>query len=253
MADAAGAAGLRLTALASLDEAVATSSCATCWPAPADDETRYGAFRACAPSTRTTRWSQGELLNDSFWLHRVAPGRRRRWSTVHDAAGRDRAVRRGAAAEAAVLVPGRRVRRHGRRRTTTAAPSAASRSSGGASSKQCSLKLEDVLRTMAEMGGDVPRGGRAAAAGRPLQVPQLPRRASTPCRRRVASTTWRKARQGRGRRLLDADDRALPAAPTSATPTLMRGSRRPLAAAAERRNRDGRQPGSGQRSGELRR
>ena len=70
--------------------------------------------------TNTTRWCRANCSTSrsgcTAW-----PRRRRRWSTcLDDAAGGDRAVRRGADAEAAVLVPGRRVRGdgHGRRRPT---------------------------------------------------------------------------------------------------------------------------------------
>src|SRR5205823_6553112 len=38
-----------------------------------DDETRYGAFRALRTLDGHNEAVQGELLNESFWLHRVAP------------------------------------------------------------------------------------------------------------------------------------------------------------------------------------
>ena len=38
-----------------------------------DDETRYGSFRALRMMDEQEPTVQGELLGDSFWLHRVAP------------------------------------------------------------------------------------------------------------------------------------------------------------------------------------
>ena len=107
-----------LTALASLDESVSHFQLRDLLATSTDDETRYGAFRALRALDEHDPMVQGELLNESFWLHRVAPEAAAAGPPLHDAAGGDRAVRRGADAEAAVLLPGRRVRGdgHGRRR-----------------------------------------------------------------------------------------------------------------------------------------
>src|SRR6202011_837777 len=62
-----------LTALASLDESVSRFQLRELLTTSADDETRYGAFRALRALDENDPLVQGEFLNDSFWLHRVAP------------------------------------------------------------------------------------------------------------------------------------------------------------------------------------
>lgn len=62
-----------LTALASLDEAICHVKLAELL-ASDDRETRYGAFRALRTLDESDQAVQGELLNESFWLHRVASG-----------------------------------------------------------------------------------------------------------------------------------------------------------------------------------
>lgn len=61
-----------LTAMASLDEAVCHVRLADLLTSPGDDETRYGAFRALRTLNSRHKLVQGELLNESYWLHRVA-------------------------------------------------------------------------------------------------------------------------------------------------------------------------------------
>src|SRR5262249_53381139 len=61
-----------LTALASLDEAVCHVKLRELLQAPSP-ETRYGAFRALRALDEREPAVAGELLNESFWLHRVAP------------------------------------------------------------------------------------------------------------------------------------------------------------------------------------
>jgi hypothetical protein len=60
-----------LTALASLDEAVSHVKLRELMAAPAP-ETRYGAFRALHTLDERDAAVQGELLNNSFWIHQVA-------------------------------------------------------------------------------------------------------------------------------------------------------------------------------------
>lgn len=60
-----------LTALASLDEAVSRVKLRELLTS-ADAETRYGAFRALRALDERDPVVQGEQLNESFWLHRVA-------------------------------------------------------------------------------------------------------------------------------------------------------------------------------------
>lgn len=63
-----------LTALASLgDEAVCNRELTELLNNPSP-ETRYGAFRALRVADEQDIAAQGEYLNKSFWLHRVAPG-----------------------------------------------------------------------------------------------------------------------------------------------------------------------------------
>jgi len=62
-----------LTAMASLDEAICHIQLAKLVTTGKDDETRYGAFRALRALNPRDELVRGELLNESFWLHRVAP------------------------------------------------------------------------------------------------------------------------------------------------------------------------------------
>lgn len=62
-----------LTAMASLDEAVCHVRLGELLTEGKEDETRYGAFRALRTLNPRNKLVQGELLNESFYLHRVAP------------------------------------------------------------------------------------------------------------------------------------------------------------------------------------
>jgi hypothetical protein len=62
-----------LTAMASLDEAVSHVRLAELLISGREDETRYGAFQALRTLNPRHKLVQGEFLNESFWLHRVAP------------------------------------------------------------------------------------------------------------------------------------------------------------------------------------
>lgn len=62
-----------LTAMASLDEAVCHVRLTELLTSGREDETRYGAFRALRKLDSRHKLVRGQLLNDSFWLHRVAP------------------------------------------------------------------------------------------------------------------------------------------------------------------------------------
>jgi hypothetical protein len=63
-----------LTALASLDEAVSRVKLRDLMTSGADDVTRYGAFRALFALDEQDEGVRGELLGDAFWLHHAAPG-----------------------------------------------------------------------------------------------------------------------------------------------------------------------------------
>jgi hypothetical protein len=62
-----------LTALASLDESACQLKLGELVVRGREDETRYGAFRALQTLDDSNPAVRGELLNDSFWLHTVAP------------------------------------------------------------------------------------------------------------------------------------------------------------------------------------
>jgi hypothetical protein len=68
-----------LTALASLDESASYQALTELLNSPVP-ETRYGAFRALRALNERDDAVQGEQLAESFWLHRTAPGTR---SLVH--------------------------------------------------------------------------------------------------------------------------------------------------------------------------
>jgi Flagellar P-ring protein len=64
-----------LTALASLDQKVSHVQLQEILAKPGQaDEVRYGAFRALRTLNDKDEAVNGELLNDAFWLHEVAPG-----------------------------------------------------------------------------------------------------------------------------------------------------------------------------------
>jgi flagellar P-ring protein FlgI len=143
-----------LTALASLDESVSHAQLRELLTTSADDETRYGAFRALRALDEHDPLVQGEFLNDSFWLHRVAPDAP---PLVHiSTARRAEIVLFGEeptlkppfsflAGQFAVTAT------DDDRCTVSRFPP-----QGGVKRKECSLKLEDLLRTMAAMGGTYP-------------------------------------------------------------------------------------------------
>jgi hypothetical protein len=120
-----------------------------------DAESGYGAFRALRALDERDEAVQGELLNDTFWLHKVAPGSA---PLVHVSTGRraevvlfgetmqlkppfsflagEFAVTAGDNDEHCILS-----------RFAVNRPPLR---------RQCSLKLEDVLRTLAGLGGTYP-------------------------------------------------------------------------------------------------
>jgi hypothetical protein len=139
-----------LTALASLDEAVCHVELRRLLASPSP-ETRYGAFRALRALDEQAEAVQGDHLNDSFWLHRVAPNS---LPLVHLATNRAEVVLFG---EDALLLPPFPIlageftvtANKGDERCTITRTSLRH----GKSKVQCSLKLEEVLHKLAEMGG----------------------------------------------------------------------------------------------------
>jgi hypothetical protein len=144
-----------LTAMASLDEAVCQVKLGELVALGADDETRYGAFRALLTLDENNRAMRGELLNDSYWLHRAAPTTA---PLVHvSTVKRAEVVLFGEepflkapfwfmAGEFAITA------------TDGDTHCTVSRFPlrGTPVRRQCSLRLEDVLRTMADLGGAFP-------------------------------------------------------------------------------------------------
>jgi hypothetical protein len=139
-----------LTAMASLDESVCHVKLRELLSSPSP-ETRYGAFRALRALDEHDPAIRGELLNDSFWLHRVAPGSP---SLVH--------VSRSRRAE--IVLFGEQVElsppfsflageftvtaERGATRCTISRLSL----KRGAKRQQCSLDLEDLVRALADLG-----------------------------------------------------------------------------------------------------
>lgn len=146
-----------LTAMASLDESICHVKLEELLASPSA-EARYGAFRALRVLEEKQAGSQvrGKFLNESFWLHRVAPDAQ---GLVHiSCSRRPEVVLFG---EMATLQPPFSFLA-GREITVTAADEddrcTISRISvqQGARRKQCSLKLDDILMTMSELGATYP-------------------------------------------------------------------------------------------------
>jgi hypothetical protein len=143
-----------LTAMASLDQAICHVKLAELLASP-NPEARYGAFRALRALDEKDPALHGELLNKSFWLHHVATESP---AMVHMATSRRAeivlfgedsylkapfAIRTGDFAITAA---------DGDTRCTIAHCS----TQEGTSHRQCSLKLDDVLHTLAVEGGMYP-------------------------------------------------------------------------------------------------
>jgi hypothetical protein len=149
-----------LTALASLDENAAKNKLAELLASATDDATRYGAFRALRASLEKNddedRFAVGgQLLNDSFWLHKVAPNTE---PLVHVcSARRAEVVLFGKGAELVPevsLMAGEFIITAGvddRQCWVSRIPL-----QGRKARRQCSLQLEEVLRTIADLGGTYP-------------------------------------------------------------------------------------------------
>ncbi len=144
-----------LTALASLDESVSHFQLHDLLTTSTDDVTRYGAFRALRALDDHDPMVQGDRLNDSFWLHRVAPDTAPlvHYSTTRRAEivlfGEEPTMKPPfsfLAGEYAITATA-----DDDRCTVSRFPHR-----GGVERKQCSLKLEDVLRTMAAEGALYP-------------------------------------------------------------------------------------------------
>ena len=145
-----------LTALASLDEAVAPAKLRELLETSSEDEVRYGAFRALRALDEKDPAVRGELLNDSFWVHRAGPGTE---GLVHLTTSRRaevvffgeepflKAPFSFLAGEFTVTAAAEDTKC-----TLTRVPPRG----GEPTRRQCSLKLDEVLRTLADLGGSYP-------------------------------------------------------------------------------------------------
>ncbi len=145
-----------LTAMASLDESICRYQL-NALLASKNAESRYGAFRALQLLKDSNPQIKGELLNNSFWIHRVAS---ESTPLVHFSVQRRAEV--VLFGRDAYFVPPFRFLA-GKEFTIVAAEeddrvtiSRYDRKAGQIGRKQCSLKLEDVLRTVAHLGGQYP-------------------------------------------------------------------------------------------------
>jgi hypothetical protein len=141
-----------LAALASLNESVCHVKLAELLSDPSC-ETRYGAFRALHIMDEHNPEIKGELLNESFWLHRLAP---QSPPLIHVSANRRPEVvlfgEEPMFAPPFSLVAGEF--------TATAGPSDSRCTvarfpmhQGTVERRQCSLKVADVMRMLAELDG----------------------------------------------------------------------------------------------------
>jgi hypothetical protein len=141
-----------LTALASLDEPVCRERLADLMDSPLP-ELRYGAFRALRWLDEQEPRVQGELVGSNFWLHKVAADAA---PLVHFTLGQR--------AEVVLFGPGQRVlpvRTKALEFTVTVEDGEDRckvghfdwREGSEPEYRNCSAQLEDVLRTMADLGG----------------------------------------------------------------------------------------------------
>ncbi|MSR30366.1 MAG: hypothetical protein EXR99_02560 [Gemmataceae bacterium] len=145
-----------LTAMASLDEAICQVKLREILYSATDDETRYGAFRALRTLDERNDAIQGEYLNESFWLHRVSPDSP---GLVHISTSKRAEIvlfgkLPGLKPPFSILA--------GEYTVTTGEDDTRCNISriplrGGKSArKSCSLGLEEVIRTLADMGATYP-------------------------------------------------------------------------------------------------
>jgi hypothetical protein len=145
-----------LTALASLDESISRDKLRDLLLGPYDDQTRVGAFRALRTLDENEAVVLGELLNESFWLHRIAPDApplvhvsttRRAELLLFGQAPRLKPPFWFLAGEFAVTAT-----EDDRARCTVSRATLG----GDPIRKSCGLELEAVLRTMADLGAMYP-------------------------------------------------------------------------------------------------
>jgi len=145
-----------LKALASLDEAACHVKLVELMAEPVPD-LRYGAFLALRQLGDCEVHAQGELLNDSFWLHHVVPNTA---PMVHLSTTRRAEIvffgREPALVPPAKILAGPEFTITVDEGETSCTVSRFVMQSAKVYRQGCSLRLEDVIRTMAEMGGQYP-------------------------------------------------------------------------------------------------
>jgi Flagellar P-ring protein len=169
-----------LTAMASLDEAISHVKLRELLAA-SDPTARYGAFRALRALDEHDAAVQGEQLNHSYWLHKVAPDSA---SLVHISTMRHAEI--VLFGQEPYLVPPFSILAG--EFTITAAPNdqlctlSLLSVQHGSRRRQCSLKLNDVLHCMADMGGMYPetleliqQAGQDKSLSCPVAVDAFPR------------------------------------------------------------------------------
>ncbi|HKI36152.1 MAG TPA: flagellar basal body P-ring protein FlgI [Gemmataceae bacterium] len=142
-----------LTALASLDESASYQALTDLLNSPVP-ETRYGAFRALRALNKDDEAVQGELLGESFWLHRTAPGSR---SLIHMSSSRRAEI--VLFGDEAYLKPPLRLSAGEINVTADDSDTQCTVSRFSPRTRQkrsgySSLKVEDVIHKVAELGGD---------------------------------------------------------------------------------------------------
>ena len=172
-----------LTALASLDEAVSHVELRRLLESTST-ETRYGAFRGLRALDERDALVRGEFLNNSFWLHRVAPGTA---PLVHLSCTR-RAEIVVFGDDPQMLPPFSFLAGEftitadkGDTRCTISRFSV----EHGTRRRQCSLKVDDVLHTLADLGGMYPeafeilrQAGDCRCLTSPVAIDALPQATS---------------------------------------------------------------------------
>ncbi len=144
-----------LTALASLDEAISHLKLKELIVSNHDDELRYGAFLALRLLNERDELVRGEHLNEAFWLHRVGPDTK---PLIHiSTTKRAEIVLFG---ESPRLKPPFSILAGEFAITATEDDTRCTVSRfpirGEPVRRQCSLQLDAVLRTMADLGGQYP-------------------------------------------------------------------------------------------------
>jgi hypothetical protein len=173
-----------LTALASLDESASYQALTELLTSPVP-ETRYGAFRALRALSKDDDVVKGEQLNEMFWVHRVAPESR---GMIHLSSSRRAEV--VLFGEEPTLRPPLRLSAgevnvtadDGDGQCTVSRFSARTREKRSGYS---SLKVEDVIRKVAELGGDyatvtelLRQARRCDCVSCPVEVDALPQATS---------------------------------------------------------------------------